>query len=49
MQTPIEERGNLLIPLTVFSGISVDLFIARAFAYKNGEQLPDQPSHDEDR
>lgn len=49
MQTPIEERGNLLIPLTVFSAISVDLFIARAFAYKNGEQLPDQPSHDEDR
>ena len=42
--TPLEHRDRLLIPNTAFSAINVDLFIARAFAYRNGNPLPITPS-----
>ncbi len=41
--TPVEKRGELLIPNIVFSANNIDLFIARAFAYKEGKPLPIQP------
>lgn len=45
--TPLEHRDRLLIPSMAFSAIKVDLFIARAFAYREGEPLPIQPSLEE--